>query len=36
MRKIYTSIDIGTDEIKAVTVEDYNDKLNVLATACAK
>ncbi|MGN1311499.1 MAG: cell division FtsA domain-containing protein [Bacilli bacterium] len=33
MRKIYTSIDIGTDEIKAVTMEDYNEKLNVLATA---
>lgn len=36
MRKIYTSIDIGTEEIKAVTVEEYNDKLNVLATACVK
>lgn len=36
MRKIYTSIDIGTDEIKAVTVESYNDKLNILATACTK
>jgi len=34
MRKIFTSIDIGTDEIKAITVEEYNDKLNVLATAC--
>ena len=34
MRKIFTSIDIGTDEIKAVTLEEYNDKLNVLATAC--
>lgn len=33
MRKIYTSIDIGTDEIKAVTIEEYNDKFNVLATA---
>lgn len=33
MRKIYTSIDIGTDEVKAVTIEEYNDKLNVLATA---
>ena len=33
MRKIYTSIDIGTDEIKAITVEEYNDKINVLATA---
>lgn len=36
MRKIYTSIDIGTDEIKALTVEEYNDKINVLATACEK
>ncbi len=33
MRKIYTSIDIGTDEVKAVTIEEYNDKFNVLATA---
>ncbi|MGM9878890.1 MAG: cell division FtsA domain-containing protein [Bacilli bacterium] len=33
MRKIYTSIDIGTDEIKAVTIEEYNEKFNVLATA---
>ncbi len=33
MRKIYTCIDIGTDKIKAVTIEDYNDKFNVLATA---
>lgn len=33
MRKIFTSIDIGTDEIKAITVEEYNDKFNVLATA---
>lgn len=33
MRKIYTSIDIGTEEIKAVTIEEYNEKFNVLATA---
>lgn len=33
MRKIYTCIDIGTDRIKAVTVEEYNEKFNVLATA---
>lgn len=33
MRKIYTSIDIGTDEVKAITVEEFNDKINVLATA---
>ena len=36
MRKIYTSIDIGTDEIKALTMECYNDKFNVLATAKVK
>lgn len=36
MRKIYTSIDIGTDEIKAITIEEYNDKFNVLATAYVK
>ena len=33
MRKMYTCIDIGTDKIKAVTIEYYNDKFNVLATA---
>ena len=33
MRKIYTCVDIGTDEIKAITVEEYNEKINVLATA---
>ena len=33
MRKIYTCIDIGTDTIKAVTMEEYNEKFNVLATA---
>lgn len=36
MRKIYTSIDIGTDEVKAITVEEHHDKLNVLATASVK
>ncbi len=36
MRKIYTSIDIGTDEVKAVTIEEYNEKFNVLATAIVK
>ena len=36
MRKIYTSIDIGTDQIKAITIEKYNDKYNVLATAYVK
>ncbi|MBQ6546429.1 MAG: pilus assembly protein PilM [Bacilli bacterium] len=33
MRKIFTCIDIGTDTIKAVTMEEYNEKFNVLATA---
>lgn len=33
MRKIFTCIDIGTDTIKAVTIEEYNEKFNVLATA---
>ena len=36
MRKIFTCIDIGTDMIKAVTVEEYNDKFNILATACSE
>ena len=35
MRKIFTCIDIGTDTIKAVTMEEYNEKFNVLATAIA-
>ena len=35
MRKIFTCIDIGTDQIKAVTVEEYNEKFNILATACS-
>ena len=33
MRKIFTCVDIGTDTIKAITVESYNEKFNVLATA---
>ena len=33
MRKIFTCVDIGTDTIKAITVEEYNEKFNVLATA---
>lgn len=36
MRRIYTCIDIGTDSIKAVTIEDYNEKCNVLASAKVK
>lgn len=34
MRNIYTCVDIGTDSIKIVTAEYYNDKYNVLASAC--
>ena len=34
MRKIFNSIDIGTSEIKAATIEYYNNKYNVLASAC--
>lgn len=33
MRNIFTSIDIGTYEIKVITVEYYNEKFNVLASA---
>jgi len=33
MRKIYTSVDIGTSEIKVVTAEVYNNKYNVLASS---
>ena len=33
MRKIYTSVDIGTDEIRVVTVEKFNDRYNVLASS---
>ena len=33
MRKIYTCIDIGTDNVKVVTLEQYNDKYNVLASS---
>ena len=36
MRKIFTCIDIGTDTIKAVTMEEYNEKFNVLATAISQ
>lgn len=31
MRNIYSSIDIGTDTIKLVTLEAFHDKYNVLA-----
>ena len=33
MRKIFNSIDIGSYEIKIVTVECYNNKYNILASA---
>ena len=33
MRKIFNSIDIGSYEIKIVTVEYYNNKYNILASA---
>ena len=36
MRKIFTSIDIGTNEIKVVTVEEFNNKFNVLAASSVK
>lgn len=36
MRKIFTSIDIGTNEIKVVTVEEFNDRFNVLASSSVK
>ena len=32
MRKIYTSIDIGTYSIKFVVGEYFNDKINILAS----
>ena len=34
MRDIYTSIDIGTDSIKVITAEYYDDKYNILAFSC--
>ena len=30
MRKIFNSIDIGTDEVKLVTAEFYNGQYNIL------
>lgn len=36
MRKIYTSIDIGTDTIKIITLEYFNKKYNVLASTIVK
>lgn len=34
MRKIYSSVDIGSSYIKIVVLEDFDDKLNVLASIC--
>ncbi|MBQ3475306.1 MAG: hypothetical protein IJH20_03970 [Bacilli bacterium] len=34
MRKIYSSVDIGSSFIKIVVLEDLDDKLNVLASIC--
>lgn len=36
MRKIFNSIDIGTDTIKLVTAELYNGKYNILCTTSVK
>ncbi len=36
MKKIYTSIDIGTSFIKILVSEVSDDKLNVLASSCVK
>lgn len=36
MKKIYTSIDIGSDTIKIITGEYYNNKINVLAATSIK
>lgn len=36
MRNIYSSIDIGTEEIKIVVMEYFNNKYNVLASSSVK
>lgn len=36
MRKIFNSIDIGTDEVKLVTAELYNGKYNILCSTSVK
>ena len=36
MRKIYTSVDIGSDTIKIVVGEIYDKKLNILAVSTVK
>lgn len=36
MRKVYTSVDLGSDSIKIMVGEIFNKKLNVLATSVVK
>lgn len=36
MKKVYTSIDFGTDSIKIIVAEYYQKKVNVLASSCVK
>ena len=36
MRKIFNSIDIGTDEVKLVTAEFYNGQYNILCATSVK
>lgn len=36
MRHIYTSVDLGSDTVKAVTCELYNGRLNLLASSTVK
>lgn len=36
MRKIFTSVDLGSESIKILVAEVYNNKLSVLATSCVK
>jgi len=36
MKKIYTSIDLGSDTVKIVTAEHYKDKVNILAAKSIK
>ena len=36
MKQVYTSIDIGSDTIKVVVCELFNNKLNLLAASSVK
>ena len=36
MKKIYTSIDIGSDTIKFLVGEAVNDNINIIASSCIK